>query len=176
MEANKYQVIIRRPSFTFLTVARENNFQSDFENKNFPLNSWNNHFNLNYNHNSKDNSSKEIFIKKMDSLKKSFSLLKSEKNTSGNKSLLESPKDRRKEIEDYKISKTKLNDFRTLKTYLNKQFQIIKNNYKNGILGIDNIMDKNTFFYKDQQQKLIENFEKNYEKNKRNSECNVIKI
>jgi len=90
----------------------------------------------------------------------------------GDKSI-QSAQDRRKEIEEMKQNMKKLHEYKEAHAFANKRDRVIKGGWKNGIQGVDSVMNPNTFFYKEQQELLVNRQAHDYEINEKNRECNI---
>ena len=69
---------------------------------------------------------------------------------------------RRKEMEDVKYNINKYQEYKRNHGLLNKRNRIVKSQWKNGILGVDSVTDKNTYFFKDRQKSLVERAHKSF--------------
>ena len=64
--------------------------------------------------------------------------------------------DRRNEIEEIKKNRQNFHEFKDAHSFGSKRDRIVKSGWKNGIVGVDSVMNPNTFFYKDQQKKMVD--------------------
>ena len=81
---------------------------------------------------------------------------------------LKNAAERKKEFEEYKENQKKFQEHKTKRKEVNKRDRVAKNGWKNGILGIDNVFEGDTVFFKEHQhEKIHAQFEKDYIQEKR---------
>jgi hypothetical protein len=116
--------------------------------------------------------SKELYKKEVaevNELKSTFDRSKMllDQNDTG----LKQPIERRKEIEEVKKNVKAYHEFKEAHADVGRRDRDVKAGWKNGIVGVDSFMDRNTFFFKDVQEKLVDKELDRMEINERNIEC-----
>eukprot|EP00826_Nyctotherus_ovalis_P043800 TRINITY_DN4661_c0_g2_i1.p1 TRINITY_DN4661_c0_g2~~TRINITY_DN4661_c0_g2_i1.p1 ORF type:complete len:241 (+),score=72.46 TRINITY_DN4661_c0_g2_i1:48-770(+) len=85
----------------------------------------------------------------------------------------QSPQDRRKELEEVKRNMKSLHEYKEAHAFANKRNRVVKAGWKNGIQGVDSVMNPKTFFYKDLQEQLVNQQAHDDEINQKNRESSV---
>lgn len=107
---------------------------------------------------------KSIFIGAIDQLNKmTLTPIKSFNNNN-----LKSYKLQKKELDDYNESIYKRKEYLNYKGLLNKRKVLIQNIWRNGIVGVDSILDNDTVFFKEQRQKMLGDIARKEEINSKN--------
>jgi len=113
--------------------------------------------------------SKELYqkqVKELERLKNGFDPKKLSLDQEA-KGLIK-PADRRKEIEEIKKNCEAYNEYKKNHMFAVKRDRVVKAGWKNGIAGVDSVLDPNTFFFKEQQAKMVDYEIAKIEMNQRN--------
>lgn len=108
---------------------------------------------------------------KLDELKKQFDpekLISYTEDKSG-----QSPQDRRRELEEAKRNMRSLHEYKEARAFATKRSRVVRAGWKNGIQGVDSVMNPDTFFYKDLQELLVNRQAHDDEVNLKNRESSV---
>lgn len=128
-----------------------------------------NKISISYDEQAKHN--KDIFTKELEDLEnKRIAYDKSSLSPNQEDKKLKSPYKLRKEMEDIKKNIAAYREYKESFALANKRNRLIKNNWRNGILGVDNIYDIDTVFFKQNQEELLKRGLEKMEINERNNE------
>ena len=83
---------------------------------------------------------------------------------------LKKPKDRLREMQEVKKNMEEYKQFKEAHALASKRHHLIKTGWKNGVTGIDSVLDKDSIFFKDMQAAMIEKEMARVEINERNKE------
>ena len=118
-------------------------------------------------------SSKDCYKQELDNVNKLKSAFDSSKLSPKQQPMdekLVSPKERLKDLEEIKKNRRVYRDFKEAHALAGRRDRLVKCNWKNGIAGVDSVMDKNTYFFKDQQDLMMKSELDKLDINERNKE------
>jgi len=85
--------------------------------------------------------------------------------------VVKSPKERKKEMEEIKCNMQNYAEFKRAKELAERRRKQVKAGWRNGVVGIDCVMNPETFFFKERQHDMAEREHERYEINNANYNC-----